>query len=72
MHKKIKQLREELGLTQKDVAQRLGLNPSAVNRWETGEKRPELPNLVKLADMFGVSLDYLVGRTEVRKPPEAV
>lgn len=72
MHKKIKQLREELGLTQKDVALRLGLNPSAVNRWETGEKRPELPNLVKLADMFGVSLDYLVGRTEVRKPPEAV
>lgn len=68
MNKKIKQLREAQGLTQKDVADRLGVYPSAVTRWESGEKRPDLVNLVKLADMFDVSLDYLMGRTEVRKP----
>ena len=68
MNKKIKLLREAQGLTQKDVADRLGVYPSAVTRWESGEKRPDLVNLVKLADMFDVSLDYLMGRTEVRKP----
>ena len=39
-----------------------------MTRWESGEKRPELPNLVKLADLYDVSLDYLLGRTEMRKP----
>lgn len=66
MHKKIRKLREEQGMTQRDVAQRLCVNPSAVNRWESGEKRPDLVNLVKLADLFDVSLDYLLGRTELR------
>lgn len=64
MHKKIKQLRERHGLAQKDVAASLGVNPSAVTRWETGEKRPDLVNLVKLADLFDVSIDYLLGRTD--------
>lgn len=64
MHKKIKQLREHHGLAQKDVAASLGVNPSAVTRWETGEKRPDLVNLVKLADLFDVSIDYLLGRTD--------
>ena len=68
MNKKLRQLREEQGLTQKDIATRLGVYPSAVTRWESGEKRPELPNLVKLADLYDVSLDYLLGRTEMRKP----
>lgn len=63
MNKKIRQLREHEGLTQKDLAVKVGVNPSAVNRWESGEKTPDLVNLVKLADLFGVTLDYLLGRT---------
>ena len=71
LHKKLRALREERGMEQKDVARALGVNPSAVTRWESGEKRPELNNLVRLADLFGVSVDYILGRTEVRKPAEA-
>lgn len=63
MNKKIRQLRETEGLTQKDLAAKVGVNPSAVNRWESGEKTPDLVNLVKLADLFGVTIDYLLGRT---------
>lgn len=63
MNKKIRQLREASGLSQKELAAKMGVNPSAVNRWESGEKNPELTNLVRLADLFEVSVDYLLGRT---------
>lgn len=62
MNKKIKQLREAHGLSQRELANRIGVNASAVNRWESGEKKPELTNLVRLADVFEVTLDYLLGR----------
>lgn len=71
MNKKLRRLRENMGLQQKEVADRLGVNPSAVTRWETGEKRPDLVNLVKLADLYNVSLDYLMGRTENPAPVTA-
>lgn len=71
MNKKLRRLRENMGLQQKEVADRLGVNPSAVTRWETGEKRPDLVNLVKLADLYGVSIDYLLGRTENPAPVTA-
>ena len=64
MNKKIKQLREARGLSQRDLGRMVGVNASAVNRWESGEKKPELVNLVRLADLFEVTLDYLMGRTE--------
>lgn len=71
MNKKLRRLRENMGLQQKEVADRLGVNPSAVTRWETGEKRPDLVNLVKLADLYNVSLDYLMGRTDNPAPVTA-
>ena len=63
MNKKIKQLREAQGLSQSELAAKLGVNRSAVSRWESGEKNPELTNLVRMADLFDVTLDYLLGRT---------
>lgn len=71
MNEKLRRLRENMGLQQKEVADRLGVNPSAVTRWESGEKRPDLVNLVKLADLYNVSLDYLMGRTENPAPVTA-
>lgn len=64
MHKKIRNLREMAGMSQTDLAARLGVKPCTVSRWESGEKVPELTTLLKLADVFGVTLDYLLGRNE--------
>ena len=52
------------GLTQRDVADRLGIAQPSYIRYENGTSEPNLENLVKLADLFDVSSDYLLGRKE--------
>lgn len=56
--------RKEKGLKQQEVAEELGLIYRTYRRYETGETEPTLSTLIALADFFGVSLDYLAGRTE--------
>lgn len=51
-------------LTQREVAKRLGISQPSYIRYENGKAEPSLENLVKLADMFDVSVDYLLGRTD--------
>lgn len=55
-------LRKTNKKTQTDVANYLGISQSAYQTYETGESKPMLDNLIKLADFYQVSLDYLVGR----------
>ena len=55
-------LRTERNLLQKDVAEAVGIALHTYQRYEYGEREPQLSNLVKLADLFDVSLDELVGR----------
>lgn len=62
MHK-IKELREARGLTQEYLAQQLGVTQGTVANWETGARTPSLTNLVRVADILGVSLDEVMGRT---------
>lgn len=57
-------LRKEAGFNQQDMAKDLGIVFRSYRRYECGESEPTLSTLVKLADYFGVSLDYLAGRTE--------
>ncbi|MGN0744950.1 MAG: helix-turn-helix domain-containing protein [Christensenellales bacterium] len=52
-------------LTQRDVAKHLGIAQSSYIRYENGKSEPTLENLVKLADLFDVSVDYLLGRKEI-------
>ena len=59
---RLKQLREERQLSQRVLAQRLGCSPSIISSYETGERTPSVQNLVALADLYHVSLDYLFGR----------
>lgn len=59
---KIQVLREQAGLSQVDVARRLGLDKSTVCRWESGENVPRTDKLPILADLFGCSIDELYGR----------
>ena len=58
---KIKLLREKHGMTQSDVAKRLGITRSGVNAWEMGISVPSTQYIVELALLFKVSSDYLLG-----------
>lgn len=55
-------LRKTNKKTQSEVANYLGISQSAYQTYETGDSKPMLENLIKLADLYQVSLDYLVGR----------
>ena len=63
-HEKIKELRTERGLTQKQVAEHIGLTKNALGNYEAGIREPSLDILRKLCDLFDVSADYLIGRTD--------
>ena len=58
------ELRKERGLSQAHLAKSLDVSFSVVCYWETNRSEPTAPNLVKIADFFDVSVDYLLGRTE--------
>lgn len=55
-------LRRSEGVTQKELAQRLGVNITTYQRYEYGDRAPQLPELIALADFYDLSLDQLVGR----------
>lgn len=64
----IKALREERGLSQASLARKLGVGQSAVAQWENGRSRPSSATMEKIAECFGVSLDYLCGASAVKDP----
>ncbi len=64
MKERIKELRIEKGLKLKDVAEYLNLNVRTVYRYEDGTREPSISILIKLCDLFDVSADYLIGRTD--------
>lgn len=71
--KKLKELREEYGETQAEVAALLGISDNAITRYEKGQREPSLKNLKKLASHFNVSVDELIADIETepmqkRKP----
>jgi putative transcriptional regulator len=61
---RLKDLRKQAGLTQVDVAEKLGISQPAYASWERGAKKPTQDNLVKIAQILNVSVDYLVGNSE--------
>lgn len=61
---RLKSLRKQAGLTQVDVAEELGISQPAYASWERGVKKPTQENLVKIAQILNVSVDYLVGNSE--------
>lgn len=64
---RLRALRKEEKESQEGTARSIGITVRQYQRYESGEQKPNFDNLCALADHFGVSLDYLAGRTEVRE-----
>lgn len=62
----LRRFRRERKLTQSDVARDLGMHRQEIQRYESGRVRPLIDFLIKLADAYDVSIDYLVGRDAVQ------
>ncbi len=78
--KRLQQLRKKENLTQEDVASRLNITPQAVSKWENDVSAPDISLLSEISDMFGISIDELLGKKpktivlpkEERKPIESL
>lgn len=62
--KRLKYLREQRHISQLKLAMDLGLNQNAVNRYENGVREADYATLILFAEYFGVSIDYLLERTD--------
>ncbi len=60
---RIRDLREDRDLRQVDVSEAIGIDQRTLSNYETGKTNPDSFAIIKLADFFGVSTDYLLGRT---------
>ena len=61
---RLKALRKQVQLTQAQIAEKLDISQQAYASWERGVKKPTQENLVKIAQVLNVSVDYLVGNSE--------
>ena len=61
---RLRQLREDLDLRQIDVANETGIDQKTLSNYETGKTNPDSYSLIKLADFYHTSIDYIVGRTD--------
>ena len=64
---RLRDLREDADLNQTDIAEYLGIQQTVYSRYERGVRTIPLEHLIRLADFYNVSLDYLVGRTNNTK-----
>lgn len=65
---RIRNLRIDGGYTQKQIAEMLSVKQNTYSQYELGVLNYPIEALLKLADFYGVSLDYLLGRTNIKKP----
>jgi transcriptional regulator with XRE-family HTH domain len=66
---RLRELREERGWTQRELDSRLGIMQSKLSKYESGTHQPSLRTLVRMANLFGVSTDYLLTGTGTPVPP---
>ncbi|GAB2021120.1 helix-turn-helix transcriptional regulator [Pseudolactococcus yaeyamensis] len=68
LSERLKTLRSEAKLTQKEIAEKLEISQQFYAKWESNKSKPASKNLNKLADFFNVSVDYLLGNTDEKNP----
>ena len=71
-NERLKRCRNLIGLTQEQIAIELGIKRPTYTKYETGENLPDYNTLIKLAELFNVTTDYLLGRESNKIPPENV
>lgn len=59
-----RELRKKRGISQVTLADRLGMSQTAISQWEVGRNLPDTETVKKLCDFYGVSADYILGRTD--------
>ena len=64
MIKNLRLLRQERGISQQQLADVLGISQQSVNKYENHNVEPDIGTLIRMADLFCVSVDFLVGKTE--------
>lgn len=72
MLKRIKMLRDEAGISQKVLADAIGVSQQSINKYENHNIEPDIQTLCRLADFFNTSTDYIVEHSEVRRKIEPV
>ena len=65
---RLREIREDKDLRQQDVADYLGIKQQQYSEYEIGSVLISIEKISQLADFYGVSVDYLIGRTDIRKP----
>ena len=65
---RIRELREARGWGQKELADRLQVAYQTIGHYETGRRSPDLETVARLCDVFGVTADYLLGRSDMPQP----
>ena len=68
---RIKLLREELNYTQQDLADKLECSKSVIGLYENEVRKPSMEVLIKLSEIFNCSIDYILGKSDVRNPEKA-
>ena len=69
---KIKTLRKQRGITQEQLADSIGISFQAVSKWENNQSCPDISVLPDLADVFGISVDELLGKGGAAREAEVV
>ena len=70
MYERFEQLLRERGVTAYRVSKDTGITNSMFSEWKSGKQKPGIPRLQKVADYFGVSLDWLLGNTDIKYIPD--
>lgn len=68
--KRLRSLRKEKNLSQKELAERIGVSNVVLSRYELDDRKPDFDTLEKIADFFNVTIDYLLGRSDIKNPEE--
>ena len=62
---RLKELRNEQKVSQQELGKLVNSSKMAVSHWESGHSEPSIAQLIVLSDFFGVTVDYLIGKTEL-------
>lgn len=67
MLENLRRLRTETSVTQKQLAEAIGISQQSINKYENHNIEPDIDTLIRIADFFGTSVDYLIGKSTVKQ-----